>query len=235
MLAPTPLLSIHSPPSPYRLLGSNAPHPSISSPPPPSKSTPPSGRGGILGLSSPSLPSSPPTATPLLLGGGNGDLPSSPVARLGGASNSVRTPTIDLVRPSGGLTGPPKARCAGFLATGGAARREEALLPGRCTNSASRGRAGVGGGRDSVAGYGGGNGFLCVVVCSRTEGDRAGWRSTCTQSSSSDGAHGLLGLAGLGSIPWCGGARALRAGCPDSIHHFRRSVLAGGRPGSTGS
>jgi len=57
-------------------------------------------------------------------------------------------------------------------------------------------------------------------------------RGTVTQSGSSVGVHGLEGLAGLGSMPDCGGWIDERAGRPFSSHHFRRSELAGGRPGS---
>lgn len=56
---------------------------------------------------------------------------------------------------------------------------------------------------------------------------------TSTQSGSGDGVNGLLGLFGFGKWSFEGGWTRERAGSPLSSHHFLRSELAGGSPGST--
>lgn len=63
-------------------------------------------------------------------------------------------------------------------------------------------------------------------------GSGLGIRFTSTQSGSGLGVKGLLGLLGLGKWLSDGGCTRDRAGRPLSSHHFRRSELAGGRPGS---
>lgn len=68
---------------------------------------------------------------------------------------------------------------------------------------------------------GGGSGFPAPVLF------------TSTQSGSGEGVNGLLGRLGLGKWSLLGACTLDRAGRPLSSHHFLRSELAGGRPGST--
>ena len=64
-------------------------------------------------------------------------------------------------------------------------------------------------------------------------------RGIDTQSGSSDGVNGFPGLFGLSTVasplPALGGGRSTRADCPLASHHFWRSDVAGGRPGSMAS
>lgn len=73
-----------------------------------------------------------------------------------------------------------------------------------------------------------------AMLCCEFMRDGPG-RGTFTQSGSSVSANGFAGLSGFGNASGAGGCTVDRAGTPLSSHHFLRSELAGGRPGSMAS